>query len=282
MTFRTAFPRVGLFLAGAVLTLVGLGMGLSPEGALGLPPARIAQMGLAHTTATTHIRVAFGGLHLGVGLFAILCAFRHELLRPGLIGAAIVLGCVVVFRLTGIALDATSVENLVSLAREGGVFALVSASLVVQLLPAPRASSANGESGLARGLGVMPRYVLAALFIFAGVTGWFGLVTGAEPFNPPMSPAMQTFVDPLMAFAPFWAFLKTTQLAGGLALLVRRTAPLGALVLAPVVAVIAMSQILLNPPQGIGIGLAITGLEAWTIWLCRDQYRNLIPALSQG
>src|SRR6185369_11060713 len=275
MNFRSLFPRLSLFLVGLVLTMVGLHMGLLPETALGLPPEKIAQIVLGDPVATTHMRVAFGGFHVGLGLYSILCAVRRDLVQQGLTAAVGILVCVVAFRVLGIVLDAATPENFISLGREGGVFTLaVAGRVTLWLLPASSASSAEGDSKVVKVLSQLPRFALAVIFILAGVTGWIGLVTGVDPLSPPMTGAMHGFVDPLTAFTPFWMILKTTQLAGGLALLFRRAAPLAVLVLAPIVAVIVMSQALLNAPPGIGIGALMSGLEGWCIWTYRDQYRG--------
>src|SRR5882757_2973398 len=107
---RPFLSRAMLCIAGVVLAVIGLHFGFAPEG--------VTFVSLGPTVATSHVRVAFGGFHLGVGLYCVLCAIRGELLLAGQIAATTVLLCVVIFRLVGIRLDTASSANLISLARE--------------------------------------------------------------------------------------------------------------------------------------------------------------------
>jgi hypothetical protein len=117
---RSVLSRVLLCSAGLVLALVGLHLGIRPEDA--------TLVSLGKTVGTTHVRVAFGGFHLGVGLYCVLCAIRRELLLAGQIAAGTVLLCAVAFRLIGLDLDTASTDNLVSLAREAFILSVVIAS----------------------------------------------------------------------------------------------------------------------------------------------------------
>ncbi|MDB5708770.1 MAG: Domain protein of unknown function [Sphingomonas bacterium] len=102
-------PRAVLLLIGLLLVNVGLSLGLDPAKAVGVH---------AEGAGVTHLRVAFGGFHVGVGLLGIAAAAFRSMTRTGLIALATILGSVVSFRLYGIHVDGASASNLTTLGRE--------------------------------------------------------------------------------------------------------------------------------------------------------------------
>lgn len=127
-----------------------------------------------------------------------------------------------------------------------------------------------------------PRVLLGAMFVISGLTGWIGLFTGHELINPPASPAMEGFVHGVMAFQPFWALMRTIELSGGILLLTRRWAPIGALLVAPVATVIILLQLFLNAPAGLPVAVILILLQALCLWSYRARYALLIDAGGAG
>lgn len=130
---RPFASRAMLCFAGVVLAVIGLHFGFEPQ--------EVTLVSLGPTVATSHVRVAFGGFHLGVGLYCVLCAIRRELLLAGQIAAATVILCAVIFRLVGIWLDTASSANLIFLAREAFILSIVVASFWLSRKPGRRNKS---------------------------------------------------------------------------------------------------------------------------------------------
>jgi hypothetical protein len=124
--FRKLFPRAALIIVGLALTAVGLYMGFEPA-----QVTITAAPSLGHTTATTNVRVALGGFHLGSGLFFILCACRRDWLRQGQTAAVIILSCGLIFRLIGLEYDSSVHASFIPLERETCGFLLIIASFLV-------------------------------------------------------------------------------------------------------------------------------------------------------
>lgn len=102
-------PRVLLAAVGLILVWAGIRLGLQP-GETGLEATSPAGL--------SNIRVAFGGFHTGLGLFAIGCAVRTSTLRIGLVAVGTTAACVIAFRLLGIGIDGADPENIGLLKRE--------------------------------------------------------------------------------------------------------------------------------------------------------------------
>jgi len=124
---RRFFPRAALIIVGLALTMIGLYMGFEPAQ---VTISAVASLG--HTAATTNVRVALGGFHLGSGLFFLLCAFRRDWILPGQTAAAIIIGCGLIFRLIGLEYDSAAHANFIPLERETFAFLLVIASFLVK------------------------------------------------------------------------------------------------------------------------------------------------------
>jgi hypothetical protein len=66
--------------------------------------------------ARTDVRATYGGLEFGVGVFLLLCAFRHEFVRVGLFAAVCVLVAMATARTLGILVDGFSfIQTLIAL-----------------------------------------------------------------------------------------------------------------------------------------------------------------------
>lgn len=125
-------PRIALLVVGGLLCFVGVTGAISPEilsGTAELEPS-----------ATTGVRVDFGGFHLGLGLFALFCVLAKNWLKPGLTAASITLTLVVVTRLVGLGVDGVTDTQLETLGRESLPFVIAVFGLGM-LLRNERASS---------------------------------------------------------------------------------------------------------------------------------------------
>ncbi|MDB5580121.1 MAG: Domain protein of unknown function [Bradyrhizobium sp.] len=128
-------PRAILLMIGLLLVNVGL--------SLGLDPAKIVDVH-AQGAGVTHLRVAFGGFHVGVGLLCLAAAAFRSMTRTGLAALAMILGSVVSFRLYGIHVDGASAANLTTLAREAPPLVLILVALAANAFGA-RPESISGE-----------------------------------------------------------------------------------------------------------------------------------------
>ena len=101
-----------------------------------------------------------------------------------------------------------------------------------------------------------PRLILGALFLISAIDGFWFLATGAHLIHPPTSERGMQFEQALIASGFFWPFLKVVNLAGALSLLTNRAPAFGLALIAPVVAVIVLFHIFLNP-QGIPVAVLL-------------------------
>ena len=93
----------------------------------------------------------------------------------------------------------------------------------------------------------MPRVVIGALFLLASIDGFFYIVSGSHLIHPPTSASGLALEDALKASGFFWPFLKTVELLGALCLLTNRAPAFGLMLLAPIMAVVVLFHLVLNP-----------------------------------
>lgn len=96
-------------------------------------------------------------------------------------------------------------------------------------------------------LQTLPRVVLGALFLGASIDGFFYIFSGSHLIHPPTSASGIAFEDALKTSGFFWPFLKTVELVGALCLLTNRAPAFGLMLLAPIMAVIVLFHLVLNP-----------------------------------
>ena len=96
-------------------------------------------------------------------------------------------------------------------------------------------------------LQTLPRVVLGALFLVASIDGFFYIFSGSHLIHPPTSASGIAFEDALKTSGFFWSFLKTVELVGALCLLTNRAPAFGLMLLAPIMAVIVLFHLVLNP-----------------------------------
>ena len=103
-------------------------------------------------------------------------------------------------------------------------------------------------------LQTLPRVVLGALFLVASIDGFFYIFSGSHLIHPPTSASGIAFEDALKTSGFFWPFLKTVELVGALCLLTNRAPAFGLMLLAPIMAVIVLFHLVLNP---VGLPMAV-------------------------
>ena len=129
------------------------------------------------------------------------------------------------------------------------------------------------------------RWLFGAFFAATGVVIIAAQFAGVAHGPPQPTAAAQAFTDALDATGFIDPVLGLVYLAGGVALIIRRTIPLGVVMLAPVVTVILLHNTLLahNAVWGIGWGLALAALAyrhragLAPLWNYRDQPRPRYP-----
>lgn len=99
-----------------------------------------------------------------------------------------------------------------------------------------------------------------------------------HPFLPQPPPAQGTPSAQFAAvmIASHWmTFVGLIQLAGGLLVLIGRTAPLGLLLLAPVLVNILAFHVFLTGGAGMGPGLVFSALELFLLYCYRGYFRPI-------
>ena len=115
--------------AKAVLIATGL-MYLAFAVAFLVAPAELGgwvHLGVAHPVARTELRAFYGGLEIGLAVFLLLCVSRPGWIAPGLLAAALVLGCTAAARIVGMAVDRSAGTTVVAILLVEVAFAVASA-----------------------------------------------------------------------------------------------------------------------------------------------------------
>ena len=121
---------------------------------------------------------------------------------------------------------------------------------------------------------LISRFLLGMGFIIFGLNILHPFLTSPPP--PEGSLAAQ-FVA-VMVPSHWITFVGVLQLLGGLLLVIGRTAPLGRVVLGPILVNILAFHIFLQGGQGIAPGLVFSVLEIFLIYAYRSQFRAIVAA----
>ena len=121
---------------------------------------------------------------------------------------------------------------------------------------------------------LISRVLLGIGFIIFGLNILHPFLTSPPP--PEGSLAAQ-FVA-VMVPSHWITFVGVLQLLGGLLLVIGRTAPLGLVVLGPILVNILAFHIFLQGGQGIAPGLVFSALEIFLIYAYRSHFRALVTA----
>lgn len=121
----------------------------------------------------------------------------------------------------------------------------------------------------------VPRLLLGLIFLVSAVDGFWFLATGAHLIHPPTSPKGTEFELALQNSGFFWPFLKTVNLVGALSLLLNIVPALGLALIAPVMAVIVLFHLTINP-QGLPVALLLIVCGGLLVYAYRERYAALL------
>jgi len=110
----------------------------------------------------------------------------------------------------------------------------------------------------------VPRTVLGLIFLAGAVDGFAFILTGTHLLHPPTSDRGLQFEAALKATGFFWPFMKVVELIGASCLLWNRAPAFGLAILAPIITVVALFHLFLNPQ---GIPLAVLLVVCGTLLL---------------
>lgn len=96
-------------------------------------------------------------------------------------------------------------------------------------------------------LQTFPRVILGLLFLVAAIDGFAFIFHGAHLIHPPTSERGLEFEAALKASGFIWPLLKTVELVGALCLLSNRAPAFGLALLAPIMTVVVLFHLVLNP-----------------------------------
>jgi hypothetical protein len=121
----------------------------------------------------------------------------------------------------------------------------------------------------------VPRVLLGLLFLASAVDGFWWLATGTHLIHPPTSTRGVAFEEALQASGFLWPLLKTINLVGALSLLGNIAPALGLALIAPVMTVIVLFHLVINP-QGIPVAVILVVLGSLLVVAYRDRYAALL------
>lgn len=121
----------------------------------------------------------------------------------------------------------------------------------------------------------VPRVLLGLLFLVSAVDGFWWLATGTHLIHPPTSTRGVAFEEALQASGFLWPLLKTINLVGALSLLSNVAPALGLALIAPVMTVIVLFHLVINP-QGIPVAVILVVLGSLLVVAYRDRYAALL------
>ena len=100
-----------------------------------------------------------------------------------------------------------------------------------------------------------------------------------QPPFPPESPAMQYMM--VMGPSHFMAVVGVCQLLGGALVLFGGTAPLGLIILAPILVNIVLFHVLLMGGEGVVPGIVFSALEIFLIYAYRAHFKPLLSTTAK-
>lgn len=119
-----------------------------------------------------------------------------------------------------------------------------------------------------------PRVLLALVFLVGAANGFAWMITGQDLIHPPTSEAGLRFEAALRESGFLWPLMKSIDLVAGLMLLFNRAPALALLLLLPIIVVIVLFHLVLNP-GGLPIAVLLSVLTAMLLFAWRDRYAPL-------
>jgi hypothetical protein len=102
----------------------------------------------------------------------------------------------------------------------------------------------------------LPRVILGVIFLAGAIDGFAFVLTGEHLLHPPTAERGLELEGALKETGFFWPFMKIVELIGALCLLTNRAPAFGLAILTPLIAVIVLFHLFLNP-QGIPLALVL-------------------------
>lgn len=121
----------------------------------------------------------------------------------------------------------------------------------------------------------VPRILLGLLFLLGAVDGFAWMLTGHHLIHPPTSPAGLRFEGGLKESGFVWPLMKTIDLVAALGLLFNRAPAAALLLLLPIITVIILFHLILNP-GGIPLAAVLAVLTGMLIFAYRERYAALL------
>lgn len=120
----------------------------------------------------------------------------------------------------------------------------------------------------------VPRVLLGLIFLAGAIDGFAFIFTGAHLIHPPTSERGLQFEEALKATGFFWPLMKVVELIGALCLLSNRAPAFGLALLLPIITVVALFHLFLNPP-GIPIALVLVACGGLLLHAYAPRYASL-------
>ena len=120
----------------------------------------------------------------------------------------------------------------------------------------------------------VPRVLLALIFLVGAANGFAWMIAGHDLIHPPISDAGMRFEAALRESGFLWPLMKSIDLIAGLMLLFNRAPAFALLLLLPIIAVIVLFHLVLNP-GGIPVAIVLSALTAMLLFAWRDRYAPL-------
>jgi uncharacterized membrane protein YphA (DoxX/SURF4 family) len=114
----------------------------------------------------------------------------------------------------------------------------------------------------------LPRILLSLIFIVAGFNGWV-VILGYDPVFPTSPKAMELLTGYLLVLE------KSTELIGGLLLLLNVFTPAILAIFAPIVVNILLFHIF-EDPSLLPLAIVVSVLEAYLLWIYRQHFKGLM------
>ncbi|MEM7068864.1 MAG: DoxX family protein [Pseudomonadota bacterium] len=123
-------------------------------------------------------------------------------------------------------------------------------------------------------LDTAPRILLGLLFLVFGIDGFIDIFTGQPLLVPPVSEAGGQFVGALKESGFVWPLMKAIYLVAAFCLLTNKAPALAVALLAPIITVIVLFHVVLNP-GGIPIAIILIVLSSLVFFKNRDKFKPL-------
>jgi hypothetical protein len=123
----------------------------------------------------------------------------------------------------------------------------------------------------------VPRVVLGLIFLAGAIDGFAFIFSGEHLLHPPTAERGLVLEEALKATGFFWPFMKTIELIGALCLLTNRAPAFGLVLLTPLVAVIVLFHLFLNP-QGIALAVVLVVCAVLLYRAYAPRYASLFAA----